>query len=228
METAERRVRWFHYNVEPFLVACFLACSAELNAVTAQLFVWSFMLALGSFLSFFSLLIYRRGLFRLAWQHLEAAGRWLWSQLMALREFYWAKVVVGLGLAFLGASSVLWLCLHLDLPRLLSDTLLFLGDVLRALLDPLRLTQAIQLWLKQVALAPLARLFGAIWSSARRLIERDGGLGLALIAAGSLGLCWFLYAARAFRAWFWGALPWDLETSCDGCGWLRFFFLAGP
>lgn len=214
----ERRSRWLHSNVEPFLVASLLVCSADLNPVTSRLFVLAFLSAALSALVHWTLVIYRRGILRWLWDRVDWTARWLWRQLVALRELYWVKVVAGVWLAFLAASLSLWAREHVDVPRLLLDTLEFLRAIPSYLLDSAKLVVLIQQWLNDVALMPLSRVMGRFWASARHLILTNALRSAAMIGFSMLVFVVILWAGRRMRDWL---LSMD---TCDGCRWPRFMF----
>ncbi|HZM22023.1 MAG TPA: hypothetical protein VFC02_09775 [Anaerolineales bacterium] len=185
MAFADRFI-WAHHNVEPWLCSGFLLCAASLSPATAYVFVASFLAWLVLATSHMGVVLYRRGLLRWIWETVRSWCLWFWQRVVALKNLYWVKVLLGLLLGFLLASTSLWAHHHLDVVRVLKDTLEFVASIPRYLFNSTLLIAAIQRWLNRVLLDHLVFLMSTVWRHVSAVIVSNMGLGLLYIVGAVL------------------------------------------
>lgn len=172
---------WLNNNVSPYALSVLFMCAADLNWVTAYLFVASFLSWITMVILYASVLIYDRGILRWMFTWVEAYIRHVWGRLSELKNLYWMKVFCGILIGYLVISCGLWI-MHFDFLNFIRSTLDFIRQLPALLVDTHQLILAIQRWLNLVLLGKVVHYISTAWTWQKNLIYASPWLGALSIS----------------------------------------------
>lgn len=190
---------WLNNNVSPFALSIMLVCAADLNWVTAYVFVLSFLSWITMVILYAGVLIYERGIMRWLLTWVDAYIRHVLQRLHELKNLYWFKSLIGILILYLVASCVLWI-LHFDFLNFIRTTLQFIGQLPSLLADTHQLILAIQTWLNHVLLWKFVRCLNVAWTYQKELIYYSPWLGALSIS----GILFLVTVLLEFGCWLRG------------------------
>jgi len=173
---------WLNDHVSPFMLTALLCSSADLNWVTAYVFVASFLVWITLVVLYIGLRVYDRGIMRWVYGYAEMYTFHVIQRLKELKHLYLMKTACGVLLVYLVASCVLWV-IHFDFLDFIHNTLDFIKQLPVLLADTHQLILAIQNWLNRVLLWSLVNYMHIVWEWQKELISSSPWLGALSISA---------------------------------------------
>lgn len=197
----DRAVQWLHENVSPYCLSAMLVFAASLNPITAYLFVAAFVAWISLVAVKLGLVIYRRGILRWLWDNIKDAADYIWTRLLIIKDLYWVKVVLGVLGAYVVGSSSLLAYHHLDIVRLVADTMEFIINIPRYLFDSRLLILAIHKWLNKAFLSHIVFVMSTGWNHVSSVIIQNPAKGLLYILGGIGGVFAIFELSARYLSW---------------------------